>query len=82
MADNDTPQTPTTEERFERMGVGAPPESWEPVSEEDARLRLAAYHNDVDLAVEHLRQGTTLRTPWAFYRIRRPISIEEELARR
>lgn len=82
MTDNSTPQPPTNADQFERMGVGALTESWEPVSEDDARIRLGAYHADVDLAIEHLRQGLTLRTPWAYYRVRRPITVEEELARR
>lgn len=82
MADNPARPTPTTEDRFERMGAGDETQTWEPVDAEIARLRLSDCYRDIDALVDYMRAGHIARTPFAFYRVVSAISIEEELARR
>jgi len=43
-------------------------EEWEEIQEYEARLYLEGYYYDVDLAIEELKKGAVLRTPWSFYR--------------
>ena len=44
--------------------------SWSPVSVEEARNVLAGYYKDVDLAMEDILTGATLRTMGRFYRLK------------
>ena len=52
---------------YQRMYVDEP-NNWQEISLDEAKDKLSAYYTNVDEVLMILRQGSTLRTPWAFYR--------------
>lgn len=49
---------------------------WHAVTEKEVRNRLDGYYYDLDLAIDNLKSGFTLDTPYAFYRFTKESSNE------
>lgn len=57
-------------ERFEVAYIGAAGlEPWLPIHESVVRARLANHYRDVELVLALMREGRTVRTAFAFYRM-------------
>ena len=52
---------------FERMYADEP-DNWQPVEEDVIRDKLSGYYNNLDEVVQAIKDGQTVRTPFAFYR--------------
>lgn len=76
---NQTEQTDTTQTTvFEKCY--ADKEQWSVVGEQEMRKCLASYYTDVDLAIETIKTGQQLRTPWAFFRVCQDTSTDADLS--
>lgn len=69
---NQTEQTIVFEKCF------ADKEQWSIVGEQEMRKCLASYYTDVDVAIETIKAGQQLRTPWAFFRVCQYTSTDAE----
>lgn len=57
----------TTEYMLEKMYADEP-DIWTRIDQIRVRDELARYYKNVDDVIDTIRDGQTVRTPWAFYR--------------